>query len=746
MASDHEKLLQELRSRSKAPPAAAEKSVPPELISFSRHLDMLLPLFMAAWRCKLVRDATVIFLGMAILLSGSFWLRPLRITAGVALLALGLRGLPGGIPFLEVKTEAGFYGAHHGLQAKRNHRMQKAFEVWLKTFVPCPWQMSGELCTILPYLINCKRCSNLSYERCWMEAEDGEPFAFDWVFPDTGFDPDAPVVVLLTGLAPSQHWTAAAGFIADAAWHLSNRAKMTVVILIARGTMDTQVNKNLFHGARVTDLRQTLECMHSCLETATGRTPKIFAAGYSMGGIILANYCGQYSQNPLLKGAIHFSGLHDAAFNMNFKYSEDTWQAYLAYNLKWSIVSAAPAVMIQQLPFGTSFSLPALHLSRATFAPIGAPRFHGRWVSRIRRRQRQQADLHTDLAKPAEKKLLPNGAMTMGSLAFVAGAVDAVCCTKYRCYTNMMTGNSIIAGQALAIACWAKFAFVASMLVNYVAGVAIFRFLNLRLGRRKFAITSPLVLLAHGTADALQLCCIDTQWHLLLLALGAGLANAFSSSGPEVVTNMLTGHWNSLANFSVDLVSGRPVDAARQTAALRSLGITLALMLGVVAAQMLLQNGISPRFWWFGAAYAVIFAWHDLGKLHSARKRGVDVERIMSGKVASIVDIDKDFVSVFNGYDDVMDYYRDLSLASDDKWRNVSIPLLAVAARDDPITHCDALRAKEFSKENQNLLFLVTDRGGHVGWPWGWFPWTRGWDFMNEAIEVFINAVNTDEP
>ena len=28
--------------------------------------------------------------------------------------------------------EAGFYGAHHGLHAKRNHRMQKAFEV-------CTW-------------------------------------------------------------------------------------------------------------------------------------------------------------------------------------------------------------------------------------------------------------------------------------------------------------------------------------------------------------------------------------------------------------------------------------------------------------------------------------------------------------------------------------------------------------------------------------------------------------------------------
>ena len=35
--------------------------------------------------------------------------------------------------------------------------------------------------------------------------------------------------------------------------------------------------------------------------------------------------------------------------------------------------------------------------------------------------------------RPVIKGLLPNGAMTMGSLAFLAGAVDAVCCTKYRC-------------------------------------------------------------------------------------------------------------------------------------------------------------------------------------------------------------------------------------------------------------------------------------------------------------------------
>ena len=112
-------------------------------------------------------------------------------------------------------------------------------------------------------------------------------------------------------------------------------------------------------------------------------------------------------------------------------------------------------------------------------------------------------------------------------------------------------------------------------------------------------------------------------------------------------------------------------------------------MLGVVAAQMLLQNGISPRymefggsrsieslygrkrrvsqrcvnpgffkggflmiflcskrvglhsllhffpicrFWWFGAAYAVIFAWHDLGKLHSVESVRRSALAIQSAK------------------------------------------------------------------------------------------------------------------
>merc|ERR1712100_942338 len=102
------------------------------------------------------------------------------------------------------------------------------------------------------------RGGSLRYERVWLQAPDSEFFACDWVFPPSGYDPNQPVVILLSGLAPSQHWSKAGGFLADAAWHLSCRSGMTVVVLVARGTMDTEVKKHLFHGARVSDLREVV--------------------------------------------------------------------------------------------------------------------------------------------------------------------------------------------------------------------------------------------------------------------------------------------------------------------------------------------------------------------------------------------------------------------------------------------------------------------------------------------------------
>lgn len=79
------------------------------------------------------------------------------------------------------------------------------------------------------------------------------------------------------------------------------------------------------------------------------------------------------------------------------------------------------------------------------------------------------------------------------------------------------------------------------------------------------------------------------------------------------VTNMLTGHWNSLANFLVDLICGRHVDPKRQKAAKRSLGQSWTEMLSLKGE---LQSPRNKSHWvttfksWIGGWLCVHFERH----------------------------------------------------------------------------------------------------------------------------------------
>eukprot|EP00439_Symbiodinium_sp_Y106_P041405 s1229_g5.t1 len=174
----------------------------------------------------------------------------------------------------------------------------------------------------------------------------------------------------------------------------------------------------------------------------------------------------------------------------------------------------------------------------------------------------------------------------------------------------MMTGNTVMAGAALALAQWGKLAFFATLLLHYVSGVVLFRFLDAQLGPRRVAATAPLILLIHCAFDALS-CRYDSSWPLLPLALGCGVVNAFSSSSSGVVTNMLTGHWHILASSMADVMSGSTLDQSKRSVARRSLGVVCAFVLGVLSAQLLLRCGLPVRFWWLGVAYACLFLLHD---------------------------------------------------------------------------------------------------------------------------------------
>jgi len=317
----------------------------------------------------------------------------------------------------------------------------------------------------------------MSYERIWVRnPNDDEHIACDWVFPPGGHDPSRPVVVLLTGLAPDVHWTVAGGFVANTAWYLAKKGNMTAVVMVSRGTMDTQVKERAFHGARAQDTREVILLAERAMRVARGepadsKTPlPLFATGFSMGAIIISSYCGKFGDDCRLAGVVHFSGMYDGIFNLKCEYSIKTWQTYLAYGLK----------------------------------------------------------------------------------------------TK--------------------------------------------------------------------------------------------------------------------------LFSGR------------------------------------------------------IGRI--ATRRGVDMKKVMSPSCASVADIDEYFIAPFNGYKGgCKEYYRDMCLGLEDKWKDVKVPVLAIFAKDDPITHADSFHAEEFYAGNENLLFLVTERGGHVGWPWGMKPWERGFDFMSEGIRVFVEAM-----
>lgn len=72
-----------------------------------------------------------------------------------------------------------------------------------------------------------------------------------------------------------------------------------------------------------------------------------------------------------------------------------------------------------------------------------------------------------------------------------------------------------------------------------------------------------------------------------------------------------------------------------------------------------------------------------------------------------------------------------------------AIPHLVLQSFDDPISTWRTNVADEPSsvlfpkrivqqESNNNLVILLTDKGGHVGWPVGYFPHT--WEYMNNLV------------
>ena len=162
------------------------------------------------------------------------------------------------------------------------------------------------------------------------------------------------------------------------------------------------------------------------------------------------------------------------------------------------------------------------------------------------------------------------------------------------------------------------------------------------------------------------------------------------------------------------------------------------------------------------------------------RHRLTEADYMELMRSSSISSIDTFGVVTYNGFDDLMHYYSEMSAfgdhsicverggsnaaeeqgkdtcpASDEdldeaeqigRLSNIAIPLAVVHALDDPLITWRAVAnvdpTRMVNSGEGNLILLLTKGGGHVGWPLGNNPASRGWEWMNNCARDFVNAVS----
>jgi predicted alpha/beta-fold hydrolase len=138
----------------------------------------------------------------------------------------------------------------------------------------------------------------------------------------------------------------------------------------------------------------------------------------------------------------------------------------------------------------------------------------------------------------------------------------------------------------------------------------------------------------------------------------------------------------------------------------------------------------------------------------------------------TVIDIDRYITVAYYGFPSLRSYYADMSAVGDipsadlesatyvgdhkisgiprnARILNVSVPLCILHALDDPISTWRNNAAGEgflrpdviTGSGKGNIMLLLTQKGGHVGWPTGWLSWRNGWEFMNEAAASFVDAI-----
>jgi predicted esterase len=213
-----------------------------------------------------------------------------------------------------------------------NPLVQKLISHWpadTRTYSPetgaTPWTPTGDARTGIPFLVNFWQ-EELTLHKVWATAPDQEAVRLEVSFPQSGHHVDQPIYLVLHGLSGGSQEEYIKDFVIRA-----NAEDSTVVIMIARGLMDTPIRGwNVFHGARVSDVAASAEALRPALSEGQ----YLIGAGYSMGAIVLANYVARSGQGCALDAAMAVSGVLDGRYQAWNDRAKRLWQPMLTITLR----------------------------------------------------------------------------------------------------------------------------------------------------------------------------------------------------------------------------------------------------------------------------------------------------------------------------------------------------------------------------------------------------------------------------
>lgn len=114
-------------------------------------------------------------------------------------------------------------------------------------------------------------------------------------------------------------------------------------------------------------------------------------------------------------------------------------------------------------------------------------------------------------------------------------------------------------------------------------------------------------------------------------------------------------------------------------------------------------------------------------------------DQVLNSK--TIKEFDSHFTAKHFGFKDVDHYYNEATMH--DKLHSIKVPVLCLSAADDPFQPLEALPLED-AETSSHVCFVVTARGGHIGFLEGWWPTSRD-QYMSRLFSQYFKVALFDK-